>query len=232
MRKPLDGNPRITTPFGADRATYAQFGLNGHHGIDYGVDTNTNVYAAEAGTVLMSANGVADQYTGNGVAGETIVIKGKTHEEWYLHLSKRLVRKGQQVKAGQLIGYSGATGYVTGPHLHFGMRPHKPNIRNGFRGFIDPMPLLKATTGGTTVSKTDKADLDAIYLYGPLGRKRKPGEGEDVYLNKEVSFVLKDHYNSKPARDKRAAASKPVVKPVADPDGSKWRKFKELLGIK
>ena len=53
-------------------------------------------------------------------AGNYVVIEhGSRYKTRYLHLSKILVRKGQKVSRGQRIGLSGATGRVTGPHIHY-----------------------------------------------------------------------------------------------------------------
>lgn len=128
--------------FGVDPATYKPFGLVGHHGIDLVAAVGTPVYAPESGIITISMNGAIDQYTGSNVAGETMVMHGK-YEHWLLHLSKRLVSVGQRVEEGQLIGYSGATGFVTGPHLHWGVRLLKPKIDNGYRGFVNPLTVLE-----------------------------------------------------------------------------------------
>lgn len=87
-----------------------------------------------------------------------------------------------------------------------------------------------APQGGTMATTGITAqDLDAIYLYGPLGRKRGAHEGEDVYLGKSVSFVLTDHYNSKEAKEKRVKTTPAPVTPQSDADASKWRQLKKLL---
>lgn len=53
-------------------------------------------------------------------AGKYIVIDhGSIYKTRYLHMSRIMVKKGQQIKRGQTIGLSGMTGRVTGPHLHF-----------------------------------------------------------------------------------------------------------------
>lgn len=62
--------------------------------------------------------------------------------------------------------------------------------------------------GGQVV---DKEDLDRIYQYGPLGRLRGAGEGENVYLGKKASFVIQDHANSKEAKDRAAARTKELA---------------------
>lgn len=59
-------------------------------------------------------------------------------------------------------------------------------------------------------SMTTRADLDAIYLYGPLKRNRLGGEGEDVYLGKAAAFVLADHANSNEYKN-RMAAEKAII---------------------
>lgn len=164
MRRPLNGTPQVTQPFGANDVDYSQFGLKGHHGTDYGVGIGTPVYAAESGVAEFSQNGVTDKYTGRFAAGETIVING-SYECWYMHLSQRLVTRGQNVAEGQLIGYSGDTGFVTGPHLHFGIRPLNPDINNGYRGFIDfatvlfAQPTQQAPQGGDDMIKAEDRAL-------------------------------------------------------------------------
>lgn len=86
-----------------------------HRGIDYGSPTGTPVVATTGGTVVYAGRG-----GGYGPAfGIHVVIK--TSETWHLygHLSAEHVSTGQIVQAGQQIGKSGATGNVTGAHLHY-----------------------------------------------------------------------------------------------------------------
>jgi murein DD-endopeptidase MepM/ murein hydrolase activator NlpD len=85
-----------------------------HRGIDYAAPTGTPVYAAGEGRVVTAGR---TEPNGNYVViqhGQAIVTK-------YLHLSKfgRGIRSGERVKQGQTIGYVGATGWATGPHLHY-----------------------------------------------------------------------------------------------------------------
>ncbi|MDE0053828.1 MAG: peptidoglycan DD-metalloendopeptidase family protein [Gammaproteobacteria bacterium] len=85
-----------------------------HRGIDYAAPVGTPVRAAGDGTVR-----VAGRTTPNG--NYVILQHGETFETKYLHLSRiaRGIRKGTHVKQGKVIGYVGATGYATGPHLHY-----------------------------------------------------------------------------------------------------------------
>ena len=92
-----------------------------HNGLDIGVPIGTPVLAAEAGTVFAVDNNDKSSWQ-KYQYGKYILIK---HDNGlatlYAHLSKQVVTKGQTVKRGDLIGYSGSTGYSTGPHLHLGV---------------------------------------------------------------------------------------------------------------
>jgi len=88
-----------------------------HNGIDYAAPVGTPIIASGAGTVIASAY---NKYNGNYV----FIKHSNTYVTKYLHLTKRKVRTGQKVKQGQLIGTLGATGRVTGPHLHYEFLVH------------------------------------------------------------------------------------------------------------
>lgn len=98
-----------------------------HGGTDFKAGPGTLVFAAADGVVALAAN----QY----FAGNTVYLDhGDGLVTMSFHLSGILVRKGEAVKRGQAIGKVGATGRVTGPHLHFGVR---------WRGArVDPQLLL------------------------------------------------------------------------------------------
>ncbi len=99
------------TPF-AQRAYKSKF----HNGADFRAPIGTPIIAAADGTVFATGDNGRVQY------GKFIALK---HENGlatlYAHLSRIIVKNGAQVKRGDIIGYSGNTGYSTGPHLHFGV---------------------------------------------------------------------------------------------------------------
>lgn len=85
-----------------------------HRGIDYAAPRGTPILASGEGTVNIAGRSNAN--------GNYVVIRhGEQFVTKYLHLSKfaRGVRKGARVKQGQTIGYVGATGWATAPHLHY-----------------------------------------------------------------------------------------------------------------
>lgn len=86
-----------------------------HRGIDYGAPKGTKVVATVRGKVVHAG------YGGMGPAfGDHVVIKTDGIWHIYAHLSRHDVTVGQTVHAGQQVGLSGATGNVTGAHLHYG----------------------------------------------------------------------------------------------------------------
>ena len=83
-----------------------------HNGIDYAARTGTPVVSSGNGKVIKAGY---SKYNGNYV----FISHGTQYVTKYLHLDKKMVRTGQKVKQGQKIGTVGATGRVTGPHLHY-----------------------------------------------------------------------------------------------------------------
>ncbi len=89
---------------------------SGHRAIDLGTHIGNAVWASDAGYVVFIG---WDPY---GYGNHIIVNHGNGFETLYAHLSAVLVRSGQSVRRGQVIGLAGSTGRSTGPHLHFEVR--------------------------------------------------------------------------------------------------------------
>ncbi len=96
------------------------YGNKGHNAIDFGISLGTPIRAARGGVILGTGNtDLACKYASY---GKWIFIKHDNGlSTLYAHLSVINVSSGQTVGMGQVIGYSGSTGYATGPHLHFGV---------------------------------------------------------------------------------------------------------------
>ena len=104
----------VTSPFGW--RTHPIFGTQQlHTGIDIGADYGDSVVAADGGVVIE-----ADWMGGYGNA--VIIDHGNGVSTLYAHNSQLLVSEGQTVGKGQIISRAGATGYATGPHVHFEVR--------------------------------------------------------------------------------------------------------------
>lgn len=168
---PLSFNQR----FGENPLTYARYGIKGHNGNDLMAIHGQPVYAAHDGTAFFETDSDG---------GEGVVIitnqpfdysSGQSYfKSIYWHLAdytkephykspvldyQQQNKKGMPVKRGDLIGFADNTGYSTGDHLHFGLKPIKPSLQgnspedatdegignwqnveqlNGFKGAIDP----------------------------------------------------------------------------------------------
>jgi murein DD-endopeptidase MepM/ murein hydrolase activator NlpD len=102
-----------------------------HTGQDFAVNAGTPVYAVGPGTVYATT-------CGDGFGNQVVVRHSDGYFTQYAHLSRIQVRKGQRVAAGQRLGLSGATGNVTGPHLHFEVR-----ITPYMGSSVPPLPWLR-----------------------------------------------------------------------------------------
>lgn len=120
LRWPID-IVRVTQNFG--NTAFAMAGAyngKGHNGIDLAAQIGTPLKAALSGVVIGTGN--TDTVRGCYSFGKWVMIKHSNGlSTMYAHLSQISVSSGQSVGTGQLIGYSGETGYATGPHLHFGV---------------------------------------------------------------------------------------------------------------
>lgn len=106
---PLMGKLRVTSPYGVERKGHKV----AHTGIDWGAAQGTPIYAPGDATVRQTA---FNKIYGN----QTILDFGGGYSAMFGHQSKfGNIKPGQQVHAGDIIGYVGSTGWSTGPHLHF-----------------------------------------------------------------------------------------------------------------
>ncbi|HEX7656960.1 MAG TPA: M23 family metallopeptidase [Sphingomonas sp.] len=127
---------RITSPFGM-RYHPIHHRYMGHKGVDLAAPSGTPVYA--------SADGVVGKAEWFGGYGNYIQIEhGGEIETRYGHLSGYAVSAGEHVHKGELIGYVGATGDATGPHLHYEVRIAGDAV--------NPMPYLSDGQNGAQLA--------------------------------------------------------------------------------
>ncbi len=123
--EPVHG--KRTGIFGSVRIMNGQ-ARNPHNGEDIGAPLGTDVMASNDGVVRLTVDHI---FSGRGI----YVDHGLGLYSMYFHLSDVVVKEGDLIKAGQIIGKVGATGRATGPHLHWGMKV------NGAR--VNPYALLE-----------------------------------------------------------------------------------------
>ena len=119
---PADGT--LTSPFGPRPEGF-------HPGIDIGSLRDLTVRAAIGGRVVTA--GEASGYDGYG--NVVVVSIGGGFTTMYAHLSRPLVKPGAAVRAGEVVGLAGCTGWCTGTHLHF-------ELRDAAGAPMDPLSLF------------------------------------------------------------------------------------------
>lgn len=171
----------VNQEFGEDERTYSQFGLSGHNGLDLRTYHGQPVYASHDGIAYYEI----DDNQGHGVvivSNDAYLYKGALvhFKTIYWHFcdpekepsyaspiwiqtgKKANSGKGIKIKTGEIIGYADNTGFSSGDHLHFGLKPIIPgkgvtagdapdigignwvNVEqnNGFKGSIDSTPYF------------------------------------------------------------------------------------------
>ena len=100
-----------------------------HYGIDMAANTGTPIYATRSGKVTVAS------YQEGGAGWYVYINHGDGYGSIYMHMTHYIVKAGQYVEAGEIIGYVGSSGGSTGAHLHFGI------CYNGT--YVDPLDYIK-----------------------------------------------------------------------------------------
>ncbi|WP_442932441.1 M23 family metallopeptidase [Micromonospora sp. NBC_01699] len=132
--KPTKASPAWVSPMPGAPVSSC-YGMRGgvlHAGIDLAGADNTPIHAVAAGTVVTA--GAA--YDGYGIS--VVIDHGNGILTHYAHQNRTAVGVGDRVTAGQTIGYEGATGDATGPHLHFEVH------QGGLWNQIDPAVFMRS----------------------------------------------------------------------------------------
>ena len=110
----------ITQRFGdTDFARSGAYNGKGHNGLDFRASVGTPIKSSLSGEVVSAIDN--ENVYGCGYGRWVMIRHDNGLNTLYAHLSVISVSEGQLVQTGQIIGYSGQTGYATGPHLHFGL---------------------------------------------------------------------------------------------------------------
>ncbi len=165
LRYPTRKKYRISSSFNPRRVHPVTGRVKPHNGVDFAMPTGTPIISTGHGRVTRVAN--------HRYAGKYIDIdEFGAYSTRFLHLSKILVRKGQQVERGQVIALSGNTGRSTGPHLHYELhirsRPVNPMTAK--------IPMLKSIPN----NEIKGFDLHVVDMQNLMLSKEKI-----VHLNKQ-----------------------------------------------
>jgi len=141
-------------------------GASSHLGYDFGTPTGTPIVAFFDGTVAsinISASNSGGKYVYLSHSDSSIKSTG------YLHLSKILVKKGDKIKAGQVVGLSGATGNITGPHLHFGVKKAGESKSSHDKAFYDSLFANSKKVKITKISESGSSDAGSAGVAANAG---------------------------------------------------------------
>lgn len=191
---------RITQQFGENPDYYRSLGQLGHTGIDYGCPMGTAIRATGDGRVSFVGPG-ANHGGLLSVAGNAILLDHGDIYSAYSHLSRFAVTQGQQVTQGQIIGYSGNTGQVTGPHLHFEFWGKPTNWKNGWSGRVNPSAYLN-NEGGDEEMQPTTYEVANIYAQALLFRDMSREEWKQFHEGKSRNKLF-DEFNSSGERRDR-----------------------------
>jgi murein DD-endopeptidase MepM/ murein hydrolase activator NlpD len=123
----------MNSPFGVKRYYNGKFSGNYHKGIDQRSPQGRPIKAIADGQVILASS----FHLHGGTVG---LDHGQGITSIYIHQSKLLVKPGQLVKQGDVIGHVGSTGFASGPHLHWGLYIHGTPV--------DPTNWLKVSACG------------------------------------------------------------------------------------
>lgn len=153
---------RVTQRFGCTGAwTSGQQGTcrHFHKGIDIANKAGTPIRAARAGTVSYVGY---NRYDPPGRRAWIVIIKhGNGLRTWYAHMQPKRVRGalvGDRVSAGELIGYMGSTGFVTGVHLHFGVEKYGRMVNP--RNYLSGWPASSSSRSGGVATSPEHSGTD------------------------------------------------------------------------
>jgi len=140
IRKPFDGDYKVTFWFGEAPDWYLKLGWGPHNGVDFATPIGTQIKACDDGKVVKTGYDVEG-------FGRYVKVRHSWGESLYAHLSSIEVPGPAQVRSGAVLGNSGISGCATGPHLHFGVRlkGEDGKIKSEWS---DPAPLFEGLEEG------------------------------------------------------------------------------------
>ncbi len=134
FQMPIEGG--IAKAFGKQRIINGKLNYT-HSGVDISATEGTPIHAPAAGRVVFSGALI--------VSGNTVIVDhGLGMFSSLVHMSRTDATVGQEVAAGEVVGYVGATGFATGPHLHWTLTVHGNSVDPEYLMRTDPLRAIRA----------------------------------------------------------------------------------------
>ncbi|KKS14260.1 hypothetical protein A2617_02940 [Candidatus Daviesbacteria bacterium RIFOXYD1_FULL_41_10] len=208
LRLPFNGDYPVTFGFGAVsdneeiKKKFQEWGITGHHGIDYGLSEGTEAVAADTGKVIQSGD--------NGEWGISVTLEHPWGQSIYAHLKETKVNVGDEVEVGKPIGLSGKTGAAFGEHLHFGIKLKDADANNGYLGFSDPSPYF----GKLEETKPEKKPVDEKPTETPPQETKPTEEPSSPQSSQSPEPPLPAEASAKEGQQKQEPEVKEIIKEV------------------
>ncbi|HIW62170.1 MAG TPA: peptidoglycan DD-metalloendopeptidase family protein [Candidatus Stackebrandtia excrementipullorum] len=152
-----------------------------YHAVDFGMPTGTPIVASAAGTVYFSG-------WANGGGNMILVDHGNNRCSQYAHLSGMSVSVGTRVGQGQRIGTSGATGNVTGPHLHWNIVYCNSHLSREVANTAETGTSYPTGSAPVSRNSVQKPDMERVSDFN--------GDGRSDVLGVDASGALRFYANS------------------------------------
>lgn len=184
----------VTQEYAANRSAIQP---GGHTGMDFRTPVGTPVYAEADGVIVFAcwsddlgwpnsyyvatSSVLPNPRGGRGGAGIVVGLDTGPHLFIHAHLSRTDLNNGDHVKQGQLIGYTGDTGYTFGAHLHLDVLPDRWNVKSadGRYGRINPRSVID----GVAIAPASSAPLKTNQRRiggSPVNQRAQPNTGSPV----------------------------------------------------
>ncbi len=202
----------ITQWFGTRPEFYGKYGLPGHEGIDFVAPLGSKIFAVAPGTVKR----VQATDDGNAYGIHVRISHVDGYETIYGHFKSAIVKVGDQVTAGQQIGFADSTGNSFGSHLHLTLKHASETLGKFPNHIVDPTPFVKALL--------EQGKDGAAYVKDliPDGTQFQPGQtiGERWTLRNTGTTAWGDGYTLAYLSGDRLGGPASVPVPATNPGGT------------
>ena len=162
----------ITQKWGVNADIYKRFGLSGHNGVDYRIFSEAGNRAVYGRSFAPHDGKIIEAYNDGAGYGWYVKIENDKEGSILAHHKELLVKIGDTVEQGDMIGITDNTGWSTGPHLHWGYYLKPRNKANGYSGTINQLLLIGK----------DMSELQEIFNYFGI-------ENKEELINKSVMHL-------------------------------------------
>jgi len=178
---------KITQHFAANPQNYAQFGLPGHEGVDIRAPSGSKIFCVAPGEVFR----VEEDPEGHNYGIHVRVLHEDGYKTIYAHLEEAMVKEGQKVQSGTVLGLADNTGNSFGSHLHLTLKKTGAKFEEWPYNIIDPTPFLLPLLGwqepaGPYVEGWVLSN--AIFVRGRLAQI--PHGGATLYMSSDEKITI------------------------------------------